>query len=162
MFYYMAQSFLLKRFEVLKFVSLKKAGVQTNGFFFFNPPIEIAPFGMAGNLSIGKGSFINSHTRFAVAGGIEIGERVAIGPKVMFETVNHYNKALKKRMHESTFHPIKVEDDVWIGAGAIIVPGITIGKGAIVAAGAVVTKDVEPFMLVGGNPARVIRALSSE
>ncbi|MDQ7799461.1 MAG: DapH/DapD/GlmU-related protein [Candidatus Edwardsbacteria bacterium] len=56
------------------------------------------------------------------------------------------------------FYPQTViEDDVWIGAQAIILPGVRIGRGAIVAAGAVVTKDVEPYAIVGGNPARLIK-----
>lgn len=52
---------------------------------------------------------------------------------------------------------VKIEDDCWIGAGAIILNGITIGKGSVVGAGAVVTKDVEPYTIVGGNPAHKIR-----
>jgi acetyltransferase-like isoleucine patch superfamily enzyme len=53
--------------------------------------------------------------------------------------------------------PITVEDNVWIATGAMILPGVTIGEGAVVAAGAVVTKDVEPWTVVGGNPARFIK-----
>ena len=57
---------------------------------------------------------------------------------------------------------VKIEDDCWIGAGAIILNGITIGKGSVVGAGAVVTKDIEPYTIVGGNPARKIRDLQIE
>lgn len=136
---------------------LKKAGIRTNGHFFFNAPIRLFPLDKLNNLYIGKGSFINSRTRFALASSIHIGERVAIGPNVMFETVNHLKG--NKRVHESILKPIKIEDDVWIGAGAIILPGITVGRGAVVAAGSVVTKDVLPRTLIGGNPARLIRKL---
>ena len=55
--------------------------------------------------------------------------------------------------------PVVIGDDVWVGGGAIICPGVTIGEGCTIAAGAVVTSDVEPFTLVGGNPARLIRRL---
>jgi acetyltransferase-like isoleucine patch superfamily enzyme len=60
------------------------------------------------------------------------------------------------------FGPIHVEDDAWIGAGAIVFPGVTIGRGAIVGAGAVVTKDVPPHAIVAGVPARLIRRLAVE
>ena len=56
---------------------------------------------------------------------------------------------------------VTIEDDVWIGAGAIILPGTTIHKGAVIGAGAVVTKDVPPFSVVVGNPARIVRLLDS-
>ena len=55
--------------------------------------------------------------------------------------------------------PVVIGDDVWVGGGAIILPGVTIGEGSTVAAGAVVTRDVEPFTLVAGNPARLLRRL---
>ena len=57
---------------------------------------------------------------------------------------------------------VTISDDVWIGANAIILPGVTIGKGSVIAGGAVVTKDVEPYMIVGGNPAKVIRSRLKE
>ena len=58
--------------------------------------------------------------------------------------------------------PVTIGDDCWIGGGAIICPGVTVGEGAVVAAGAVVVKDVEPRTVVGGNPARMIRRLDSQ
>lgn len=107
------------------------------------------------NITILSGSFINSEVRFAAVGEILIGRNALIGPRVMFETVNHaldYN-----RRHESFPQSIKISDDVWIGAGAIILPGVTIGAGSVVAAGAVVTKDVPPGVLAGGVPAKIIK-----
>lgn len=136
---------------------LIKAGVHTNGNFFFNPFIQLFPFKNFHKLFIGTGSFVNSGTRFALAAPIRIGERVAIGPNVMFETVNHIKD--NRRVHDSIPLPIRVEDDVWVGAAAIILPGIHIGKGAVIGAGAVVTKNVEAGTLVAGNPARLIREL---
>ena len=83
-----------------------------------------------------------------------------MGPDVMIYTKNHNTERTDIPMIEQgNTQPRKVTigDDVWIGARAIILPGVTIGQGSIVAAGSVVTKDVEPFSVVGGNPARVIK-----
>lgn len=60
------------------------------------------------------------------------------------------------------FEQVIINDDVWIGAGAIIVPGVTIGKGSVIAAGAVVTKDVAPYTLVGGVPAKEIKKIETD
>src|SRR5690606_9239022 len=118
-------------------------------------PITLRPIGSAGNVSIGAGTFINSDIRFGAKGKISIGSKVAIGPRVCFETVNHGLKNMGGRTTESL--PIIVHDGAWIGAGAIILPGVSVGRNAVVAAGAVVTRDVPEFALVGGCPARLIR-----
>lgn len=81
-----------------------------------------------------------------------IGQRVLIGHNVVFATVNH-GQAVSQRA-ELSLAPIRVGDDVWIGLGAILLPGVTIGDGAIIAAGAVVTKDVAPGAKVAGVPAK--------
>lgn len=105
---------------------------------------------------------------------LEVGDYVAIGPRADIYNVDkiimgsnitvsqgsylcaasHDIRQLKKPLKTS---PIKLEDSTWIGARAIVLPGVTIGEGAVVAAGAVVTKDVEPWTVVGGNPAKFIK-----
>ena len=82
-----------------------------------------------------------------------------MGPDVMIFTQNHKNDRLDIPMMLQTDpkRPVVIGDDVWIAARAIILPGVTIGKGSIIGAGAVVTKDVPEYAVVGGNPARVIR-----
>ncbi len=79
-----------------------------------------------------------------------------IGPGAMLLTTNHDIKS-----HKSVQTAISVEADVWIGAAAIILPGVSISSGSVIAAGAVVTKDVPPSVLVGGVPARVIKAIDN-
>ena len=89
-----------------------------------------------------------------------LGDRVAIGPRVTLVTSSDPNES---RLARGLVRPIRgkivIGDDVWIGAGAIVLPNITIGEGAIVGAGAVVTKDVPPYSVVVGVPAKVIRYL---
>ena len=91
---------------------------------------------------------------------VSVGNCVMIGPRVMILNYGHNTEDLEKPM---IFQGIRkyaqtvIEDDVWIGAAAIILPGVTIGKGSIIAAGAVVTKNVESYSVVGGNPAKLIK-----
>lgn len=103
-------------------------------------------------VSFGTDVLISHQAWIQGAGGIAIGSRVMMGPRVMLLTANH---DLVTR--ETTVSPIVIEDEVWLGAGVTILPGVTVGRGSIVAAGAVVTRDVPPGVLVGGVPAKVIK-----
>lgn len=127
-------------------------------------PLEIRPIGAAKRIFIGKEVFINSKTRFGCPGRAEIhmGDHVAIGPKCLFETLNHSLKCTPEGFRPGKSKGIVVEDNVWIGACAIILPGVRIGKGSVVAAGAVITKDVPPYSVVAGIPARVIKETSAQ
>ena len=101
------------------------------------------------NLRIGQRVFINSGCRFQDQGGITIGDDALIGHNVVFATLNH---GLDRGERSGTYpQPIVVEQEVWIGANATILPGVTIGEGSVVAAGAVVTSDVAPNTVVGGG-----------
>jgi maltose O-acetyltransferase len=96
----------------------------------------------------------------SLIGVVKIGRDVFTGPEVMMLTKNHVYSDLTRpiRLQGVTPpEPIIIEDDVWIGARAIILPGRRIGKGAIVAAGSVVTKDVPSYAIVGGNPAAIMK-----
>lgn len=113
----------------------------------------------SGELSIGDEVFINSDCRLACGGSIFIGSYCQIGARVSFETVSHQLAPVENGRRPSDPSPIIVEDNVWIGSGAILLPGVTIGEGSVVAAGAVVANDVEPYTVVGGVPAKTIRVL---
>jgi maltose O-acetyltransferase len=106
---------------------------------------------------MGSRSFVNSNAHFGCRGGVTIGRFVQIAANVSFETGSHELGFTAGQARADTTAPIIVEDHVWIGTGAIILPGVTIGRGAVVAAGAVVHRDVAPKTLVGGVPARFIR-----
>ena len=112
------------------------------------------------NIFLGKRVFINSGCRFQDQGGITIGDDVLLGHNVVLATLNH--DPVVARRASMLPAPIVIGDKVWIGANATVLPGVTIGKGAIVAAGAVVHRDVPPFTVVGGVPARILRELSQE
>ena len=91
---------------------------------------------------------------------LKVGKDVMMGPDVVIIGENHRFSNLDLPMRVQGYEeypPVRIEDDVWIGTRAIILPGITIGKGAIIGAGAIVTKDVTPYAICAGNPARIIK-----
>lgn len=104
---------------------------------------------------IGKNVFINHDCTFLDIGGITIEDDVLIGPKVSLITESHpLNPAERKAL---LVKPVVIKRNAWIGAGAIILPGVTVGENAVVAAGAVVSKDVADNSIVGGVPAKFLR-----
>jgi len=112
-----------------------------------------------GNVSIGNCCCINHGTDIGGVGGVEIGNYVLIGPNCQILTAHHKYTSWEKPISYQWIDtaPVKIGDDVWIAANAVILPGVTVGRGAIIGAGAVVTKDVDPFAIVGGVPARLIK-----
>ncbi len=90
---------------------------------------------------------------------VRIGDRVAIGPRVTLVTASAPNNSRLKSIFGTVRGPVTVEDDAWIGAGAIILPGVTIGKMSVVGAGAVVTRDIPPNSVSMGVPAKVVKQL---
>ncbi|HJB79942.1 sugar O-acetyltransferase [uncultured Flavonifractor sp.] len=112
------------------------------------------------NIHIGKNVFINMGCKFQDQGGIFIGDGALIGHNVVLATLNH--AASPKDRGSMIPAPIRIGKNVWVGANAVILPGVTIGDGAIVAAGAVVNRDVPENTVVGGVPAKVIRTIHEE
>ena len=111
------------------------------------------------NITLGRHVHINFDCVILDSAEVVIGDNVLIAPKVCIATPGH-NFAPELRRHTATrAEMITVCDDVWIGAGAVILPGVTVGEGAIVGAGAVVTKDVPAGVTYAGVPARDIRAV---
>jgi len=118
------------------------------------------------NVSIGHHVYINELCYIATTSSrVDIGNFIMIGPNVTFIAQNHSFDNWKKPMildGKYDSKKITLSDDVWIGANATILSGVTINRGAIVGAGAVVTKDVPAYSIVGGVPAKVIRYRFSE
>lgn len=113
-------------------------------------------------IEIGRRVFINTGNIFlnSPKDGIKIGDFVNIAPECIFLTSNYDYSDWRKPMNYSSktiYKPIEVGDDVWVGARSVILPGVKIGRGAIVAAGAVVTKNVPEYAIVGGSPAKLIK-----
>lgn len=131
------------------------------------PPIFI-DYGF--NIEIGSGSFINMNCTFLDGNKIIIGDRVAIGPGTQLLTASHpikFDERVLDWPQDQSFpfravnitQPIVIEDQCWLGAGVIVMPGVTIGKGAVIGAGSVVTKNVPPGVVAVGNPCRVLRTI---
>lgn len=123
----------------------------------------IPPFFTDGgrNIRVGCRVFINQNCTFYDLASISIGDDVMIGPNVSLITSGH-PVAPSQRRALLVGAPIDIEEGVWIAAGATIVGGVAVGENSVVAAGSVVTKDVPPNTLVGGNPAVVIRSIEGE
>lgn len=121
------------------------------------PPLY-ADFGK--NIHLGENVFINDCCHFQDHGGITLGDGCQIGHGVVFATLNH---GLAPADRQTTYPaPIVLGRNVWVGANATILQGVTIGDNAVVAAGAVVTKDVAANTVVGGVPARLIHVIETE
>jgi acetyltransferase-like isoleucine patch superfamily enzyme len=108
---------------------------------------------------------IGDHTRVGlhntIIGPVTIGSHVNLAQGITVTALNHNFEDTHKRIDEQgiSTNPVTIEDDIWIGANAVILPGITIGHHSVVAAGAVVTKDVPPHSLVAGVPAKIIKQI---
>jgi maltose O-acetyltransferase len=111
--------------------------------------------------TIGPGTFINFGAVILDVGRVTIGADVQIGPNVQLLTPTHpLDPAIRRQALEAQ-RPITIEDNVWLGGGVIVCPGVTIGRDSVVGAGAVVTRDLPPGVLAVGNPARVVRRLDA-
>ena len=133
----------------------------------------IAP---GGRLTVGHHSFVGPGSRIWAQQSVEIGDYVLIAHLVdihdsnahsldaetrRVETINLFERRMAVDWSKVESRPVRIEDNAWIGLKSSILKGVTIGKGAVIAAGSVVTKDVPPYALVAGNPAKVIRELSN-
>jgi maltose O-acetyltransferase len=151
----------LPRIELLdrgRHILLRLAGMRIDGRCRVNAPLVVRPIGGARRVSIGRGTTLNTNVRFGVpVAEVRIGRDCLIGANVTFETVSHGLVFREGRGRGDSHAAIIVEDGAWVASGATITQGVTIGRGAVVAAGAVVTKDVAPWTLVGGIPARVLK-----
>jgi acetyltransferase-like isoleucine patch superfamily enzyme len=112
-----------------------------------------------GRLSIGEHVTTNKDCYINAGGGVTVGDWALIGPGALIYSQNHRIDGIDMpvSMAGYDFGPVVIDADVWIGARAIVLPGVTIGRGAVVAAGAVVSNDVEPRSVVAGVPARHVR-----
>jgi maltose O-acetyltransferase len=112
------------------------------------------------SIRIGARTFINYGLMALDVAAITIGADVQIGPNVQLLTPTHPLEPDTRRAKWEAARPIVIEDNVWLGGGAIVLPGVTIGENSVVGAGAVVTRDVPANVVVAGNPARIIRSLA--
>ena len=129
-------------------------GTEIDGSTTIFPPFY-TNFGQF--IRLGKNVFINHNCSFLDIGGITIEDDVQIGPSVKLTSENHpLDPADRKTV---LLQPILIKRNAWIGAGATILPGVTVGENAVVAAGAVVSRDVPPNTVVAGIPAKVVKTI---
>jgi acetyltransferase-like isoleucine patch superfamily enzyme len=144
----------------LRMVLLRPAFRRTGNRFLFDPD-SVFTYGtiqVGDDVSIGSGA-----TFIASESDIIIGSKVMFGPNVTIIGGDHNTSLVGKFMYDVTEkrpeddQPVVVEDDVWVGAGATILKGVRLGRGCIVGAGSVVTKDIPPYTVVAGVPAKAVR-----
>ena len=153
--------------------AFERAAITIGEFAHIHGSLRVAT--PASRISIGHHSYVGPETRIDASDSITIGNHVLISHLVDIidsnshslhaaerrqETIDEYELGRSRRWESIASAPIVIEDDVWIGTKSTILRGVRIGRGAVVAANSVVTRDVEPFTLVAGNPARVVRRLS--
>ena len=110
------------------------------------------------NIRIGRRSFVNYGCVMLDCGAITIGDDVQIGPAVQIYTPDHPLDPAERRSGLESARPVVVGNNVWLGGGAIICPGVTIGADTVVGAGSVVVRDLPPGVVAVGNPCRVVRS----
>jgi maltose O-acetyltransferase len=110
------------------------------------------------NIELGERVFFNFNCIVLDVCRVSVGHCTLFGPSVQIYTATHPMDAAQRRLHESG-RPIVIGSDVWVGGGAILCPGVTVGDRAVIGAGSVVTRDVPPGVFAAGNPCRVIRAI---
>lgn len=112
------------------------------------------------NIELGQNFYANHNCIILDAGKVSIGDDVLLGPAVQIYTVTHPLDVAQRKLGLEKGIAVTIGNSVWVGGGAIILPGVTVGEGAVIAAGAVVTKAVPAYTVVAGNPAKVIKTLA--
>lgn len=146
-------AFSVGRFRALLWsIFVKRMG---RNVYFLNGVVLASPYGV----EIGNDVSINYGTHLSGAGGLKLGNYVNIGPNCQILTSQHRFDRMDFPMSKQgiTTGEVVIEDDVWLGANVVVLPGVRIRRGAIVGANAVVTKEVPAFAIVGGVPAKIIR-----
>lgn len=144
--------------DAIRAVWSELTGQEVDASFILIPPFY-TEHGL--NIRVGKSVFINQNCTLMDMGGIELGDETMLGPGVKLITAGHA-LAPSRRKAYLTIAPVQIGRNVWLGAGATVLQGVSVGDNSVVAAGAVVTKDVPPNVLVAGVPARIVRRLEDD
>lgn len=113
------------------------------------------------NIYTGKNVFFNFNCCILDVTRVDIGDHVLVGPNVQIYTATHPLDAKTRNSWLESAKPVRIGNDVWIGGGAIICPGVSIGNGVVIGAGAVVTRSVPDNVVIGGNPAKIIKDIDN-
>jgi acetyltransferase-like isoleucine patch superfamily enzyme len=142
-------------------ISLNASLIVSTGNILFKGYVEIEKQvivnAFSGHIEVGKGTYIGIGTTIFGEGNVTIGDYVLMGPGIrILSSKREYVKDILIVSQPEIPKPTVIEDDVWIGANAVLL-GVKIGRGAIIGAGSIVVKDVPPYAIVGGNPAKIIK-----
>lgn len=140
-------------------IFVKAAFGGTKKHVYVEPSIS---FDYGYNIFVGENFYCNFHNIFLDSCPIIIGDNCMFGPNVQLYTASHPIEPVKRNSGLELGKPIKIGNNVWIGGSAVIVPGVTLGDNVVVAAGAVVTKSFPNNVVVGGNPAQIIKTIEEE
>ncbi|EAQ40278.1 putative acetyltransferase [Dokdonia sp. MED134] len=145
-----------KVFNFFKSNYMRAQGCEIGRDITFYPGIKINP---ARNIILGNNVDLAWGVIITTTGGVEIGDRTLIGYRTLISSANHNIPSNREHIFGSghTAKKVTIGRDCWIGGNSVIVAGVTIGDGAVVGAGSVVTKDVKPYTVVGGVPAKFLR-----
>jgi acetyltransferase-like isoleucine patch superfamily enzyme len=151
--------FLLPRHKLFNYIKsnfLRLLGSKIGRGITYYPGIKLSP---GNRLILGDHVDLAWGVLITTSGGVSIGDRTLVGYNTQIFSANHKVPSRPLKIFDSGHvkQKVTIENDVWIGAGCIILPGVKIGEGAVVAAGSVVTKEVSPFTYVGGVPAKFIK-----
>lgn len=138
-------------FNKIRTYIIKLSGVKVGVGSYFYPGVTIVK---PENLNIGNDTFLNYNCLISCYDKVHIGSRVSISYNVKIITETH---DYEDKNFQAEIRPVIIEDNVWIGAGTIILPGVTIGEGSVVAAGSVVKNDIPAWSIAGGVPAKIIK-----
>ena len=138
---------------------LKKLLPNAKDSIIIRPPFRCH---MGYNITIGENFFGNFDLMIFDSAKVTFGDNVLVGPRCVFITSTHPMSASKRRTGKIYALPITVGSDVWFGADVKVLPGVNIGDGCVIGTGSVVYKDIPPYSLAAGNPARVIRSLEPD
>ena len=114
------------------------------------------------NIFLGSNITINFNVTILDIRKVTIGDHTMIGPGTLITSVGHPLSPKARSSYQAFAKPVTIEKDVWIGGNVVILPGITIGRGSVIGAGSVVTKDIPPFSVAVGSPARVIKTIEND
>jgi maltose O-acetyltransferase len=159
--YYAVAQYVPKRWFLARPGIAFRAWLARQIFAECGPGLDLGPHVYIGNgakIHVGTRSAINAWSRIEAADHIYIGSNVDIGPQVIIYTSDHEfrRRDLLVQQQGFSFAPVTIGNDVYVGARVVIKKGVTVADGAVVGSGAIVTRDVPPYAIVGGVPARVI------
>lgn len=158
--------FLLKSYNRMLPFNIPKAkllfklmGIRYSGLAYMEPPFRCE---YGNHIELGKDFYANTNCVIIDVGKVKIGDNVMFGPNVSVITAGHPVHPVARKSAYEYGIPVTIGNNVWLGAGVIVLPGVNIGDNVVIGAGSVVTKDIPPNAIAVGNPCRVLREITND